>query len=158
MRPFSRLRRQLPQRGSQETCFPLRGKSREAGMGVNLRRSRGPQLSYLDSIFENPVIVIYQKDLSTRRSCSDFYGQCQLACFHPWGSVSLDSRSPAAPYESSSLATARDDVKRGVTNGGGRNAAGPDPLEVEGSRSHPFACSFSQPSAAGEPAFLTASR
>ena len=108
MRPFSRLRRQLPQRGSQETCFPLRGKSREAGMGVNLRRSRGPQLSYLDSIFENPVIVIYQKDLSTRRSCSDFYGQCQLACFHPWGSVSLDSRSPAAPYESSSLATARD--------------------------------------------------
>ena len=26
----------------------------------------------LNSIFENPVIVIYKKDLSTRRSCSDF--------------------------------------------------------------------------------------
>ena len=35
MHPLSRLRRQLPRRGSQETCCPLRGKSRKAGKGVH---------------------------------------------------------------------------------------------------------------------------
>ena len=70
-------------------------------LGFQRRRSRWI------SILPGSVIVIYQGDFSTHRSCSDSYRFCHLACSHPRGSVSLDSRSPAAPYESSSLATAR---------------------------------------------------
>ena len=75
-------------------------------LGFQRRRSRWI------SILSGSVIVIYQGDFSTHRSCSDSYRFCHLACSHPRGSVSLDSRSPAAPYESSSLATARNDDER----------------------------------------------
>jgi hypothetical protein len=33
-------------------------------------RDLNSQLSYLNSVFKNPVIVIYEGDLSTHRSCS----------------------------------------------------------------------------------------
>ena len=39
---------------------------------MGLRRSRWNSTLNSQSVFENPILVIYQKDLSTRRSCSDF--------------------------------------------------------------------------------------
>ena len=66
----------------KKLASPFGGSPAKREWGCICGEAAGPQLSYLTSIFENPVIVIYQKDLSTHRSCSDFYGQHRLACFH----------------------------------------------------------------------------
>ena len=100
--------------------FPLEGKSREAGKGVRGRApvgsmsldSRVAELPYESSFFAtsrgNERYEGKNSESYTSRTISAFspFGGWRHHLPAPLGSVSLDSQSPTAPCESSSLATA----------------------------------------------------
>ena len=90
-----------------KSCVPLRGRGPRSGEGVlegkyrkDTQRQSRPPFGGQDTC-----------GVSYRYSAS--YTLCRFAAFAPVGSVSLDSQSPLAPYESSSLATSRGNKRLG---------------------------------------------